>query len=308
MISIIICSANQHLLKAVQENIALTIGVDFEIIAIDNRDSHSGICEVYNRGLARAKYDLLCFMHEDVIMQTQNWGIIVERLLKNTGIGLVGVAGSYYKSMIPSSWNGATRKTECVYIMQGNKAKSQDDIRFYNINPYGQNLAEVASIDGVWFCTTKTIAAKYLFDEHTFKGFHCYDLDFSLAVGQDYKVVVTYEILLTHLSEGSFNRTWMIETLKLHEKWKHHLPVLRGKLTKQEVFYIEKYTFRHFLMQIVELNFPFLVVSRWLYQLVYLKKLPIKLWLNLNFHLYKAWKQSLHNTEYKPVDIEDDFK
>lgn len=306
MISIIICSINERLLHQVKQNIAETIGVDFEIIAIDNRNSPLGICEVYNIGAAKAQYDFLCFMHEDVKMVTQNWGLTVVQLLKpDTGIGLIGVAGSYYKPLIPSSWNGATKKTECIYILQGDKAKNPDEFELLNINPYNQKSAEVASIDGVWFCTTKAIATKYTFDAESFKKFHCYDIDFSLAVGQDHKVVVTYEILLAHFSKGSFDRTWIMETLKLHDKWMHYLPVLRGNLKEQEMTQIEKITFRHLLKQFVDLNLPLSRLRKLLWQKVFIKKVSVKLWINLNFHLYKYWGKVRRNAEYDPISFED---
>ena len=42
MVSIIICSVSPHLLKDLQQNIAQTIGVEYEIIAIDNRARQIG--------------------------------------------------------------------------------------------------------------------------------------------------------------------------------------------------------------------------------------------------------------------------
>lgn len=304
MISIIICSANQQLLIAVKQNIADTVGVPFEIIAIDNRNSTNGICEVYNRGLYQAKYDLLCFMHEDIILKTPDWGLIISQLFTNNpDIGLVGVAGSFYKPLVPSSWRGATQKTECLHILQGSKSENPDEFTLFNINPYNSKIAEVASVDGVWFCTTKTIAKKYPFDEHTFKKFHCYDIDFSIAIGQEYKIVVTYDILLAHLSKGSFDRTWVMETLKLHKKWRHRLPILRGNLSEQETDYIEKYTFRHFLKQVTDLNLPLSLVKNVLWEKSFFEKISFKLWFNLNFHLYKHWKKSLKDPDYHPMPV-----
>ncbi len=72
MLSIIISSGNQQLLAAVRLNIAETAGILHEIIAIDNTSAKRGICEVYNEGIHRAKYPMLCFMHEDTILQTKN--------------------------------------------------------------------------------------------------------------------------------------------------------------------------------------------------------------------------------------------
>ena len=40
MVSIIICSVSPLLLEDLKQNIAQTIGVEYEIIAIDNREKH----------------------------------------------------------------------------------------------------------------------------------------------------------------------------------------------------------------------------------------------------------------------------
>ena len=78
MISIIISSANSKQLEEVSQNVAQTIGVPYEIISFNNADGSMGICEVYNKGTAKAKYDLLCFMHEDLLFKTMDWGKVVQ--------------------------------------------------------------------------------------------------------------------------------------------------------------------------------------------------------------------------------------
>ena len=55
MVSIIICSVSPHLLKELQQNIAQTIGIEYEIIAIDNREQHWPIAKVYNYAAQQAK-------------------------------------------------------------------------------------------------------------------------------------------------------------------------------------------------------------------------------------------------------------
>ncbi len=301
MISVIICSVNPQLLAAVKQNIAETIGVAFEVIAIDNRGSSAGICEVYNRGAAQSSFDLLCFMHEDIFLQTQNWGSVVVDLLKTeTGIGLVGVAGSYYKTLSPSGWGNATSYTDCMNIVQGFKNKGPEEHVLQYKNPFNQKYTEVAAVDGVWLCTTKTIAQQMKFDQQTFAGFHCYDLDFSLRLGKQYKVVVTYDVLLTHLSEGSYTRTWMMETIKLHQKWKNDLPVLTADLPYAKRLYLEKQTFRDFLRLLIHLNLPLSIAKDLLRQKVYVQKLGLALWLNMNFHLYKFGKKARKNMAYQP--------
>ena len=71
MISVVICSINKILAEQVSKNIHDTIGVPFELIVIDNNLLKKGIAHVYNLGAGRAKYDVICFVHEDVLFQTK---------------------------------------------------------------------------------------------------------------------------------------------------------------------------------------------------------------------------------------------
>ena len=66
MLSIIICSVSPERLEQVTRNIHDTIGVDYEIIAIDNREKQWPIARAYNEGASRAHYPFLFFVHEDV--------------------------------------------------------------------------------------------------------------------------------------------------------------------------------------------------------------------------------------------------
>ncbi len=235
MISIVICSRDKKVLAQVQENVALTIGVPHEVIAIDNSQGRYGICEVYNMGAAQAKYELLCYMHEDIAFETNQWGKKVSEAFANSPkLGLLGVAGSSYKPALPSGWSYpyAGTKTTYMNIIQCFK-DGREEFHVQN-NPRNESLSKVVSVDGVWFCTRKSIVKQTPFDDKTFTGFHCYDVDFSLSVYQQYDVAVTYDVLLRHFSEGSFDDKWAAETLKLHKKWKQILPVNLEGLSKQE--------------------------------------------------------------------------
>lgn len=59
MVSIIICSVSPLLLEDLKQNIAQTIGVEYEIIAIDNREKRWPIAKAYNYGAQQAKYPYL---------------------------------------------------------------------------------------------------------------------------------------------------------------------------------------------------------------------------------------------------------
>jgi glycosyltransferase involved in cell wall biosynthesis len=285
MISVIICSANKTLLNQVSENIAATIGVPYEIIATDNSSGEQGICSVYNKGILKAQYDTLCFMHEDVLIKTNNWGqVILNIFKKDPGLGLLGVIGSSYKPMTPSGWGGLGPNTYYSNLIQHNKHSNKPTEHIFR-NPNNEKLAQVACVDGVWLCTTKKIASEFMFDEINFTGFHVYDLDLSLFIGQKYKVAVTYEVLIEHFSEGKFDKNWMLDTIKLHQKWNKVLPVNHENLTREQVIYSEKATFKHFIKLLSSLNLPLSHASKILRMNNRYFNLDFKLFFKLRYYI-----------------------
>lgn len=223
MISIIICSINPCFLIELKENIEKTIKSPYEILEYDNRVFGKNICDVYNLQASKAKYDILCFLHEDVVFHTIGWGKCLVELLKIDTIGLVGISGSVYKSKFPATWSACHNSFYRSHSIQ--HFNNQDKPVVTNINPNNDVYSEVAAIDGVFMATRKDIFNKFKFDSSYLKGFHGYDIDYSLQVGQHYQVVVSYEILLEHLSEGVLSNEWLKYSLQLHRIWKKRLPL-----------------------------------------------------------------------------------
>ncbi|WP_158828768.1 glycosyltransferase [Mucilaginibacter lacusdianchii] len=289
MISVIICSVDKCLLNNVSLNIANTIGVPFEIIGIDNSNISRGICEVYNLGARQARYEILCFVHEDVLFQTPNWGQVVTGIFQSRpDIGLLGVAGSKYKAMAPSGWHGSGMRFDYVNIIQGHKRSSLPPSPYLR-NPEGESLVEAVTLDGVWLCTTKSVMLKAQFDDHTFRNFHAYDLDFCLAVLQHYKVAITFDVLLLHLSEGSCDKTWLLENLKFHKKWKKYLPAATVTLSSKQQYKIEKETFKDFINTLISLKLPAKIAYAELWRnYIYLYKWPA-LFFKLHHYVFKQY-------------------
>lgn len=253
MISIIICSANKTYLTNVKENIAKTIGCEYEILAYENSKGERSISEIYNQGAYEATYNTLCFMHEDIEYKTNDWGKKVLTIIsKNPSLGLLGIAGSDYKSLAPSSWfifgdSEGFRGKNYINILQGFKFEEREPIRDVK-NPKNEKLSKVACIDGVWMCTTKEVFSKVKFDETNLQGFHGYDLDYSLSVNKlGLEVFVSYEILLHHFSEGKYDKVWFNNIKKLHDKYSNILPINYANLSNDEIAVVEKRMFRQFI-------------------------------------------------------------
>jgi len=223
MITVIVCSVNKGLLEKLRSNIAATIGVEYEMLVTDNSIGQRSIAAVYNEAGAKAGFPFLCFVHEDVIIHTKGWGQEIINLLGQKDIGLLGISGAVYKSAYPGSWSTchpSLYRTNSIQHFAGQPAPVVTDA-----NPEKATAIPVAVIDGVFMATTKTIFDQYRFDEQLLKGFHCYDIDYAMQVGQTHKVMVSYGLLLEHLSEGQLTRDWLKDSMAVHKKWKKQLPL-----------------------------------------------------------------------------------
>lgn len=230
MISIIICSVDPQKLTAITKNIEDTIGVTYEILSNDNRVNKFGLSQVYNHAAESAQYDVLCFMHEDVIIHTKGWGKCLFNGFEAIKSGLIGVSGSVYKSHWPATWSACDPhfyRTNTIQHFKGQASKVE-----LKHNPDGQAFSQVAVLDGVFLATTKSCFAEHQFDEELLKGFHGYDLDFSIQIGLNNPLLVSHEIKLEHFSEGNLDKQWITDVEAVHKKWKKVLPLKVGNIEK----------------------------------------------------------------------------
>lgn len=230
MISCVICSRDKSLLHGVSLNIQQTIGVEHEIIGIDNSDGKFGICKVYNKGLAAAKYDCLVFVHEDVVFQTAGWGhFLINTFNSKQDIGCLSIAGGIYKTKAPSHWVSLVKEyafLDISYLVQHYKDGTQ--VLRDTWPDKTKNLQQTVFVDGVFIAINKKTGI--MFDEAV-EGFHGYDLAVSLsAINKGFKNFVTREILLEHLSSGSFNNKWVEAIHHFHLKNSNQFPLSATKM------------------------------------------------------------------------------
>jgi len=221
MISIIICSKDSELLNSVSASIASTVGCEFEIVPLHNPKGEIGICEAYNIGAGRAKYDYLCFSHEDLIFHTSGWGSKLIQHLKQPETGVIGVVGCLIKPSSPSGVWLNNNNVDRHHMLQTGK-NGKPFIKHWN--PLDESKSEVKVLDGVFLCCRKEVWHSNRFDPITFPNFHGYDIDFSLQVSRSYKNYVVYDILIEHQSEGTNNKAWVDSVTNVATKWVQTLP------------------------------------------------------------------------------------
>ena len=230
MLSVIICSRMPDITDDLKQNIAETIGCEYELIVIDNSKNKYSIFSAYNEGVRRAKGEILCFMHDDIRYRTPRWGNTVSDYFRNDNIGCVGIAGTKYFPRIPASW--FSMKDEIINVIQHYNAK--DSAIHVNRGFSGNTACKVVAIDGVWMSIRRSLFDKIRFDEK-YGGFHAYDTDICMQVTCEKKdIMVVPDILIEHFSCGSLSKVWFDANLIFFDKWKHFLPtkVSGFKLTR----------------------------------------------------------------------------
>lgn len=226
MLSVVICSIDPSRLERLESNIRHTAGVECEIIGIDNRIQKRPIAEVYNLGASMAKFPCLLFVHEDVLFRTQGWAPPILEKLRERDCGVIGFAGGRMKTLSYSGWCTYRPEYDRTWYLfpdgRGNELLSASGADGH------PGFAHVVTVDGFAMFSRKDTWQEHPFDERALRGFHCYDLDFSLELARlGYSNYVCQHIVdVMHCSEGCFGNAWMEETIRLHDtKWRDFLPV-----------------------------------------------------------------------------------
>ena len=149
MVSIIICSVSPLLLEDLKQNIAQTIGVEYEIIAIDNREKHWPIAKAYNYGAQQAKYPYLFFVHEDTRLLSDKWGEFIIPKLAEPECGVIGFVGDKARFSCCSGWYQFCDMSKVSYFYQ--RIKEGKTLFLVENADLNQPFQEVITLDGLGF-------------------------------------------------------------------------------------------------------------------------------------------------------------
>jgi len=200
MISIVCSSITPD--EKYKKEILSKIGLkDVEFLHYENKGEYS-LTDIYKKGLDDSQYDIVLFVHDDIIVNTKNWGRKLIKHFNDTNYGILGVAGTTKLSEEGTWWSS---RNDMVGIVN-HKHQNHTYTSKYSAN-LGENIVKAILVDGVFFAVQKD-RLKYEFDINV-KGFHFYDIDFTFGnhiAGCD--VGVMFDIRITHLSIGQTNEKW----------------------------------------------------------------------------------------------------
>jgi hypothetical protein len=190
-----------------------------EILIYEN-DGVNSLPEIYNIGLNDSKYDIVVFIHDDLILETKNITPKVIRLFeKNPDYGIIGIAGT--DNLISGMW---WQDKSSMYGIVGHEHEGKRHVNHYSKGDYSENLKQVIVVDGLFMMVHKK-RIKHTFNQQ-FEGFHFYDLPICIENHLDgVKIGVTTKIKVTHKSIGMVNKKWEKNKLLFEALYEKNFPV-----------------------------------------------------------------------------------
>jgi len=226
MISVIYCTRNPY--QKHKEHIKKTSGIkDIEVIEYVNKGE--SLTKFYNKGLEEAKNNIIVFCHDDIVINTKNWGKKILNHFNKTNYGILGVAGTTHMAENGRWWEDNVKMMG--QVRHTHEGKSWDSIYCPN---FGDKILESIIVDGLFFVVKKD-RLKTNFNEE-FNGFHFYEIDFCFDNHLNgTKVGVMSDIRITHKSIGMTNDEWELNRKQFAQKYKDKLPYnIEGKMFYKE--------------------------------------------------------------------------
>ena len=216
MISVIVCSITPGKYEAVCASYARALAdAAYEIVGIHDARS---LCEGYNRGLRRARGDVLVFSHDDVEHLAPRLDATLGAHLRDADV--VGVAGT--TRQVGMGWTASG--IEHAHGLVTHPAGSHFDLALYGVT--APLMLGMQSLDGVFFAARRDVAEALGFDEGTFDGWHGYDADFTYRCHKaEFRVAVALDIPVLHYSSANVDDAWLEYDARFRAK---HGPAVCG--------------------------------------------------------------------------------
>jgi hypothetical protein len=198
--SVIVCSISPDKFARVSKNYRrLLSGVAHEIIGIHDARS---LCEGYNRGVSQSRGDILVFSHDDIEIVSPDFAARLVHTLAMSD--LVGIAGT--TKLSAGKWsNSAWPHTHGQFCHRNSDGSLKHTLHGLGFDSVGG----IQAMDGLLFAGWRKTFEDVDFDAETFDGWHFYDLDFTFRAWlRGLRLRISYELLVVHDSEGSYDSNW----------------------------------------------------------------------------------------------------
>ena len=226
MITVVYCTRESN--PEHKEHLIKSSGLHKHIEVIEIINNGESLTHAYNRGLKQAKNDIIVYCHDDLVIETKQWGKkLLKQFEKNPEYGIIGVAGSKYMAESGQWWSDKSK----MYGRVQHTHEGKTWLSSYS-EDLGNELEEVVVVDGVFFAVDKT-KIKTTFNESV-EGFHFYDVTFCFEnLLKGVKVGVSTIVRVNHQSIGMTNESWESNRQQFAETFKEQLPYKIKKVLRK---------------------------------------------------------------------------
>jgi hypothetical protein len=200
-VSFVICSVDDRRFARVSESLRAHFdGTPWELIRIPDAKS---ICEGYNRGLDRARGDVVVLCHDDIELVASDFR---RRLVSHLArYDVIGVAGCTDLGGPSWFWSGPPHIHHWVTHYDGERRLVPGIC-----GAHGPAVERAQALDGVFIAARRSVFQRLRFDAELLDGFHCYDIDFSYRAHRaGLNVAVALDLLIVHdTSRGEFDEQY----------------------------------------------------------------------------------------------------
>lgn len=182
-----------------------------EIVGIHDARS---LAEAYNRGIARARGDVLVFTHDDIELLSPDFAA---RLAAHLAMhDVVGIAGT--RRLCGGGWYFAGHPHDFMLVVSPHTDTGRPTMVIEGAGPLV--VDGIQALDGVLLATRAEVARSLTFDETTFDGFHLYDLDFAFRAHlAGLRLAVCRDLVLLHASSGRYDAAWETYRARFERKF-----------------------------------------------------------------------------------------
>ena len=228
MITVVYCTRESN--PEHKEHLIKTSGLHKHLEVIEIINNGESLTKAYNRGLKMATNKIVVFCHDDLTIETKQWGNKLIKLFeRNKEYGIIGIAGTKFMAETGQWWTNPRKMYGRVQHTHEGKtwlSSYSDDL--------GQSLEETVIVDGLFFAVNKDVVKKEFNED--FEGFHFYDVSYCFDnFLEGVKVGVTTVVRVNHQSIGMVNEQWEENRKQFAETYKDKLPIsIKKTLRKGE--------------------------------------------------------------------------
>ena len=226
MISVVYCTRQTN--PEHKEHLMKTSGLHKHLEIIEIINNGESLTSAYNRGLKQATNDIVVFCHDDITIETKQWGTkLLKMFERKPQYGILGVAGTKFMPTSGRWWENPKK----MYGRVAHTHEGKTWLSSYSAD-LNQEIEEAVTVDGVFFVVDKTKIKKSFNEEVV--GFNFYDVTFCFENHlEGVKIGVTTVVRINHKSIGMTNDEWENNRQQFAEKFKDKLPVTIKKVLRK---------------------------------------------------------------------------